>query len=515
MSIFNPSKTLLLPLFIIAFGNMSCHEKRSNDKQGGKAPNILFFISDDQSYQHTSKAGCEFVKTLHFDRIANEGTYFTNAYVTSPGCSPSRASILTGKYIWQIEEAGTHASSFPAKFKVYPEILAEAGYFVGYTGKGWSPGDWKVSGRTINPAGKVFDSKTLEPIYKGVSACDYAGNFVDFLEQRSEDQPFFFWLGSHEPHRKFEKNAYRKKAKQLSEAAVPGFLPGDSVVRGDLLDYAVEIEYMDDVLGDAIAILEEKGMLDNTIIIVTSDNGMAFPRAKANCYEYGVHVPLAIRWGRNIKQGKTIHEPVSLLDVAPTLLEAANVTAPEGMALSGKSLIPALKKGKSISADRAVFSGRERHTYARYKNYTYPQRAIRKGDFLYILNLKPDRWPAGDPTYFDKKGKLVAAYRDIDGSPTKNFILDNREDPEVSKFFEWATIKRDSAELYNVSNDPDCLNNMAGNTACQAIEKDLKKELLDYLNQTNDPRVGEGNTEIFETYPRLKGPMRKFPKEIK
>ena len=114
-----------------------------------KQPNILFVIADDQSYPYASAYGCKTVKTPAFDKVAKKGWLFSNAFVTSPGSSPSRASILTGKYPWQIEEAGTHFSDFPTKFICFPDILKNAGYKIGFTGKGWGPGS--SSGRPYNP----------------------------------------------------------------------------------------------------------------------------------------------------------------------------------------------------------------------------------------------------------------------------------------------------------------------------------------------------------------------------
>ena len=122
-------------------------------------PNILFAISDDQSFGHTSIDGSRSIRTPAFDRVAREGLLFENAICGSPGCSPSRASLLTGRYPWQIEHAGTHASEFPKQYAVFTELLAEAGYVVGYTGKGWGPGNWKVSGRAQNPAGKAYSKR--------------------------------------------------------------------------------------------------------------------------------------------------------------------------------------------------------------------------------------------------------------------------------------------------------------------------------------------------------------------
>ena len=121
-------------------------------------PNILFAISDDQSWIHTSASGCKSVNTPNFDRVAREGILFNNSFCGSPGCTPSRSSILTGRYPWQLQQAGTHASSFPKQYVVYPDLLENDGYFVGFTGKGWGPGKFEASGRSRNPAGPAFNS---------------------------------------------------------------------------------------------------------------------------------------------------------------------------------------------------------------------------------------------------------------------------------------------------------------------------------------------------------------------
>jgi len=176
-----------------------------------KRPNILFVISDDQSYPYTSKYGSEFIDTPAFDFVANNGCLFNNAFVTSPGSSPSRASILTGLYPWQIEEAGTHASSFPIKYTCFPDKLESIGYKVGFTGKGWGPGDWKISGRKRNPAGEEYNKIKVKPLFSGISNIDYSENFRLFISTRKDNQPFYFWVGLNEPHRPYEKDVWKKQ----------------------------------------------------------------------------------------------------------------------------------------------------------------------------------------------------------------------------------------------------------------------------------------------------------------
>ena len=468
-------------------------------------PNILLIISDDHTYAHTSMEGCAFVDTPHMEAVANQGVYFAHAYATSPGCSPSRASILTGKYTWQLEEAGTHASSFPTAYPVYPDLLEAHGYAVGFTGKGWGPGKWDVSGRTRNPAGPAYQAQSLaERRFTGSTQTDYVANFREFLETRPADAPFCFWLGTQEPHRPYERDSYTKLAKRLDTVDVPAFLPDSEAVRGDLLDYAVEIEYLDEVVGDALDLLRARGELENTLIFITADNGMPFPRAKANCYDYGVRVPLVMRWDRQLEAHRPMQAPVSLLDITYTILTAAGVET-AGLGLSGRNLLDVVQADEP--AARPVFAARERHSSSRYNNWTYPQRAMRQGDFLLIWNLKPTRYPAGDPLFYDAEGNLVTAYTDIDASPTKHGVLAT----PGSTYYALAVGKRPAYELYNVQVDPYCLHNLIGDPAYAQTERELVQELTQYLVQTGDARLVGDDPDIWEAYPRLSGPMRRFP----
>ena len=480
--------------------------------QEGERPNILLAISDDQSFPHASAYGSTFVRTPAFDRVAREGVLFMNAFVASPGCSPSRAALLTGRYPWQIEHAGTHASAFSAAYAVYPDLLEQAGYSVGYTGKGWGPGDWEAGGRTRNPAGPAFDQQRLEPPYEGISANDYAANFADFLAARSAGQPFCFWYGASEPHRVFEEGAGQADHTAAS-VTVPAFLPDVPAVRNDLLDYAVEIEWFDEHLGRMLAMLEEAGELENTIVIVTSDNGMAFPRAKANVYEYGIHVPLAIRWGAHVPGRRVVEEPVSLVDLAPTMLEAAGVAPDPASPLAGYSLLDLLA-GTAVATPRtAAYAGRERHSSSRYGNLGYPQRAVRTAQYLFIRNLRPERWPAGSPRRYAEDGTLGpmhGAYHDIDACPTMSFLVEQYDVPALSRYLHLAVDRRPAEELYDVQQDPGCLHNLANEPAYDEVKAQLRARLAALLTRTEDPYV-EGEGDVFETYERLRGPMRQFP----
>jgi uncharacterized sulfatase len=503
----------LVILLLFQSKGVAAQAKKTNKRP----PNILFAIADDQSYPHSSIYGQKIYHTPTFDRIAANGILFNNAFVAAPQCSPSRAAILTGRQIWQLEEAGTHASYFPNKFPVFTNTLASAGYFIGFTGKPWDPGNFIDAGWKQNPVGPEYNRKEFTTVpTTDISKTDYASNFSEFLSQKPADQPFFFWYGSREPHRSYEEGSGAKAGLDINGVSVPSFLPNTDFVKNDMLDYALEIEWFDKQLDKMIKMLAAAGELDNTIIVVTADNGMAFPYAKANLQEYGVHVPLAISGpGINGKQRK-VNDLVSLIDLAPTFLDMAGVKHFEG--ITGKSLVPIFSSSKSgfIDTTRSfILTGRERHSHARPDNVGYPARAIRTINYLYIENFKTDRWPAGDPASQEKvvlKEKtgdmkpILEGYEDIDDSPTKSFMIKNKAN--YPKLFKLGFEKRNSEELYDIQKDPFCLHDLSGQANLAKIKAKLKNQLDQSLTAQGDPRV-LGNGDIFDSYPRF-GLMRPF-----
>ena len=464
-------------------------------------PNILFCISDDQSYAHTGANGDPVVKTPAFDRVAKEGIRFTHAFCDAPTCGPSRSAILTGQPIWRLEEAGNLWSTLPRKFITYPEVLNKAGYSVGFTGKGWSPGRLSAGGRESNPAGKEFQGKKLKPSFKAMRNIDYAANFDDFLGQVKKDQPFCFWLGTSEPHRGYELGAGKSTGKDPSKVLVPGIFPDNSIVRNDILDYFVEVEHFDKMVARAIRSLEKIGQLENTIVVVTSDHGMPFPRAKASLYDAGTRVPLAFRWPQGIlKPGRVSHALVNLSDLAPTFLEAAGISVPKMMI--GKGLKDVLKNKIEFKRD-AAFIAMERHAGCRKGGKGYPCRAIRTKDYLYIRNFDPERWPAGSPER--KHCVRHIPYGEVDPSPTKTVMMD---DPKYISFADLAFGKRSAEELYHLSSDPHQLQNLANHQEFQKILVKLRQQLDMYLRETGDPRL-TGKPALWDYYPFYRAP--KYP----
>jgi N-sulfoglucosamine sulfohydrolase len=439
-------------------------------------PNILFAIADDWSWPHAGAYGDRTVATPTFDRVAREGARFTHAFTVSPSCTPARAAILTGQVVHRLAEGGNLHGFLPARFAVYPDLLEAAGYFVGYTRKGWGPGRFEPGGRSRNPAGPQFQS------------------FDEFMKQRPADRPFCFWFGSHEPHRPYPKGSGLKAGLTLESVVVPPFLPDTPEVRSDLLDYYLEVQRFDRDVGEILDKLAATGELDNTLVVVTSDNGMPFPRAKANVYDAGARMPLAVRWPARVPAGRIIDALVSHADLAPTFLEAAGLRPPGGM--TGASLLPLLQGERAAGRDQ-VFLERERHANVRQGDLSYPMRAVRTRDFLYIRNFRPDRWPAGDPEmYF-----AVGPFGDIDDGPTKSLLLDRQaSDPAIATFFHLATAKRPAEELYNLRHDPWQVVNVADDPQHARIKNDLRSALDRWMRKTDDPRA-KSNADPWDHYP--------------
>ena len=468
--------------------------------QRRERPNVLFCISDDQSYPHASAYGTQWIQTPAFDRVAGEGALFHNCFVSTPSCGPSRGSVLAGQEFYRLREASMNHTIWPKAddIALYTDILGDAGYHVGYTGKGWGPGNWKIAGREHSPSGPEYNSIQTTPPGEGIATMDYAANFEAFLDERDAEQPFCFWAGFIEPHRIFEDGIGVRHGKQLDPIEPPGFFPDVKEVRSDLADYAFEIEYYDKHLGRMLDELDRRGELDNTIVVCTADNGMAFPRAKATVYDYGARVPLAIRWGDRVKPGRVVDDFVSFPDFAPTFLEAAGAPVPRQM--TGRSLIPVLAAGPSGQIDpnrtAAVF-GIERHfPGSRPQGAGYPMRGIRTEDYLYVHNLEPGNNPVGDhPGPVWPNDDPTGGFGDTDGSPTKTFLWEHRG--EYSTLAKAAFGKRPEEELYDVRKDPFNQNNLAADPAYSQIKALMRRKLDAHLRRTGDPRAF-GKPEVFE-----------------
>ncbi len=461
-------------------------------------PNILFAIADDWGF-HAGAYGTKWIKTPNFDRVAHDGLLFKNAYTPNAKCAPSRASILTGRNPWQLKEAANHIPYFPIEFKTWAEALTEHDWFVGYTQKGWAPGVAKnAAGKPRAMTGKAFNKRKAAPPTTDISDNDYAANFDDFLDAAPQSKPWCFWYGSVEPHRGYEYGSgVSKGGKKLSDINhVPEYWPDNDETRNDLLDYAFEVEHFDRHLGRMLQSLEKRGLLQNTLVIVTSDNGMPFPRSKGNTNVMANHLPLAAMWPGGIaKPGRTVDDFVSFIDLAPTFVELAGLEWSEtGMAdATGKSLTDIFFSSKSGTVTKSrdhVLIGRERNDIGRPHDQGYPVRGIVTSSSLYLENFEPDRWPAGNPE---------TGYLDCDSGRTKSLILAaHRASPnDVS----WAYCfgKRPRQEYYNLAADPDFMKNLADDATSAETMQRLRTQLLAELKQQSDPRI-DGQGALFDNY---------------
>ena len=385
---------------------------RADADAGQERPNIFYCLADDWAWPDASCYGQTVVKTPTFDRMAREGVLFDNAFVAAPTCTASRAAMLTGRPPHQLGRGANLNGPLLAKFTTFPDLLEAAGYAVGYTRKGWGPGGLEGSGRERNPAGPEFK------------------DFAAFLEQAPAGAPFCFWFGSRDPHRAYDEGSGLRSgmSPQILRSML---LPNTLTVRSDLADYYFAIQRFDREVGELIAMLEKAGKLENTIVIMTGDNGRPFPRAKATCYDAGTHVPLVVRWPGKTPAGHWVTDYVSLMDLAPTLLEAAGLPVPHEMV--GRSFLDVLTAGKSGRVDPKrdhVFTERERHVVCRAGGKSYPIRSLRTESFHYIRNLRPDLMPAGDE---GEQASPIGTFGDVDNSPTKTEILEQRDRRENAK----------------------------------------------------------------------------------
>ena len=500
-------------------------------------PNILFAFADDWGRYASAYADLDGPGTVNdafetpaFDRVANEGVLFRSAFVTAPSCTPCRSSILSGQYFFRTGQAAIlQGAKWDSSIPTYPLLLRDAGYHIGHTYKVWSPGSPKNAPYgavtyAYNKRGSRFNrfsqfvSQQVEngkPVdeAKQVLFDEALGNFDDFLNACPSDQPFCYWFGPTNVHRKWTagsgKELWNINPDDL-KGKMPKFLPDVPVVREDFADYLGEAKAFDTALGLMLKKLEDKGELDNTLIVVSGDHGApGFPRGKCNLYDFGVGVPLAVRWPGKIPGGRVIDDLVNLMDLAPTFLNAGGLKAPEVM--TGRSLMPILASGAEGQVDTKrtwVITGRERHVAnARAGMAPYPHRALRTKDYLYIRNFRPDRYPMGDPKVVtdtempsmqELTNNTFISYGDLDASPTKAYQIKNRHtEPHL---FDLGYGKRPAEELYVLKNDKDQICNVAYWSRYESIKRELHDQLMAELKQRDDPRV-KGQGEHFERPP--------------
>lgn len=476
--------------------------KDTKKKSALRQPNIVFLFADDWG-KHASiynkyekdHAINSVIKTPNFDRIANNGALFLNAFVPAPSCTPCRSSILSGQYFYRtgmgaILQGAQWDSSIPS----YPLLLEKNGYHIGFTYKVWSPGsprdapyggkknEYESAGNKFNEFSQNVTKAKDKEATKQKLLNEVAENFKSFLADNKNDSPYCYWFGPTNTHRSWVKGSGKDlwglNPDEL-KGKLPTFLDDNPTIREDFNDYLGEVMAWDKSIGVILNILKERGDMDNTVIVISGDHGMGgIPRAKANLYDLGTKVAMSMYWAGHIKKGTVIKELVNLMDLAPTFLDIGNTPIPNVM--NGKSLMPLVLKGEKQNRENFVLTGRERHVAeAREGNLPYPQRAYRTKDYLYIRNLKPDRWPIGT---------LQNGLRDIDGGPTKDWYIKKYDSIKNLWIWNIAFGRRPKEELYDIRKDTYQVNNLANNNTYLKIKNKLSKKLDSVLTGTGDPR---------------------------
>ena len=448
-------------------------------------PNFLILMADNWHAPHAGANGDPVVKTPTFDALAQRGVRFTHAFCVVPSCAPARAAFLTGQTIHRLDEAANLHGDFPSRFRTFPDALEKAGYAVGFSGKGWGPGRFQTTGRTRNPAGNPYES------------------FEQFLGDAPRERPFCFWFSSKNPHIPWETGIEQKATMQADRVRVPAYLPDVPEVRDNILDYYAEVQSFDTECAALMATLERDGRAANTWVIMTGDNGWQMPHGLAHIYDAGTRVPLVIVGPRGVAPPRVSEALVNFDDFAPTLLELAGLDAwPE---CTGRSLVAMLRSGVDPADRDAVFLERERHANVRRGDRSYPVRAVRTKDYLYVRNLQPSLWPAGDPeVYF-----AVGDYGDVDGTRSKHYILDRRQDPAMGPFLRMNFDRRPAEELYDLRADPDQTRNVVEQAEYAAVRNQLADRLSRWMRETADPRATNPNDERWDRAPYYGNPAKK------
>lgn len=486
-------------------------------------PNIVMLFADDlgryaSAYSDPNvPSPNDIIKTPVFDRIAREGARFDNAFISAPSCTPSRAALATGRHFFrngshaQLHSpwAGSEADPF-LTVKGVAEQLRDAGYHIGHTYKthiridliGGKASLYNDAGRAFNNFSQNVSQAKDQAAARKMIFDQVRNNFKAFLAKRKPGQPFYYSFHPTNTHRKWEKGS-GKALWGLNPDTLKGrlepFLPDVPEVREDFADYLGEAMAFDAACGVIIEEIEKLGELDNTVVTISGDHGApGFPRGKCNTCDFGARVLLGMRWPAGIEAGKIIKTPVSLVDMTPTFLAAAE--APPLPGLDGENLLSALAKGGREESLRGwVLIGREVHcSGAREGNLSYPIRTLRTRDFMYTINFKPDRWPAGDPqratdgsnpSSVNWRENTYVGYRDIDASPTKAWLVGNSTNPVAAEAWCLGIEKRPGEELYDLKRDPFQRRNIADDPAYAERKQALRKQLMAILEKGRDPRL--------------------------
>lgn len=416
-------------------------------------PNIVFIIGDDISAEDFGCYGNRGIRTPNLDRLAAESIRFNNGYLAISSCSPSRCAFLTGRYPHNLGTAAELHGKLPPGVAMFPQLLRAAGYYSAQAGKTHFGENWN---ELTGPAVDAFEvgGEGKEPA--GPSG---AGQWIARLRDRPKDKPFFLWFGSHDAHRPWDKNPFNG-LNRPEDVRVPPYLVDTPETREDLAHYYDEITRFDHHIGEVMQELARQRVLDNTVVIVTADNGRPFAHSKTQLYEDGIKMPLLIRWPQAGLSARQTDALASAIDVAPTVLELAGV--PKAATIQGVSLVPVLKDPQATVRD-VVFAEHNWH------NFMAHIRLVRAGGDVYLRNAWPDLPLTGKRD--DPSSEALHALRAA-----------GRISPLQENIF---IAPRPAEEFYDLAADPMQARNLAGTVAPARLNR--MRALLDrWTRETGD-----------------------------
>lgn len=438
-------------------------------------PNVILFIADDVSWNDYGCYGNEAARTPTIDRLAANGRQFNNAYLTASSCSPSRSSIVTGRYPHNNGKGAELHKPISAHIPWFPEILREAGYYTALSGK-----------RHITTDGAEDRPKPFDHVDGGKTKGNAGGhaNWVKVTKERPKDQPFFFWFAAYDAHRgwdadkDWDADAYGPMH-QPADARVPPFLSDDPETRQDLASYENEVTRFDHFIGRVVDELKSQGELDNTLLFVLADNGRPFPRAKTRLHDSGMKTALVAHWPNGIATNGQTDSLASVIDLAPTILDVAGCDVAETM--QGLSLGPVLNDAQA-SVRQLAFSEHNWHDYEAHG------RSVRDGEWLYVRNFRPALpWQGPADSVRSPSHQQLLALEAANGlsAAQKDVLL----------------APRPTEEFYNVVDDPHQLHNLLTGDSSEAAKKQaslFRNRLTTWMDVTGDSVPSNLSPDTFD-----------------
>lgn len=445
-------------------------------------PNIVLIIADDLNWDDLGTYGHPSIHTPNIDGLAENGMRFDSAYLTASSCSPSRASILTGRYPHNTDAEQLHWD-LPSSQVTFSEKLKEAGYWTGAAGK-WHMGE-EIKSR--------FD--LVKESYYGNGSQSGADEWLQLLDVRPKNKPFFLWLAAWDSHRPWFKGQSDLPHQHThKDVRLPPYYPPTELYFDDFVAYYDEVSRFDMNVGRVIEKLKQQNIVENTLILVITDNGRPYARDKTTLFDSGVKTPLVVQWPKGIKnKGSSTQSIVSVIDLSATFLDLANATKPSS--IEGNSF-KSLFGNPNLKFRDYAFSERNWHDFEDHG------RSVRSKRYRYIRNNYNDlpATPSGDTVYHKTWWELVRL-NDL------GMLNKHQARPFLAP--------RDREELYDLEADPYELNNLAADKKYQTILSNHRAILDSWIKDTNDFIPSVRTPDDFDRRTGDKLPTRVRPRPSK